>query len=283
MHIPNRESFLPSKPTLRRWLATRKPHYNISGAQFPGFFSDTGNGQDTLWFISAILGETACLGLTLYGGASSGGEYFIAALIFVVLFIICDIFFALKLHRNHAKHTETRSLMLLANSQVDTARLEHELKRGRFTDLMLQLGMFLMAVLKLFALLLVSALGSNIIVYIPVLVIFTAVAYIHIYHTGYFLAYIFAEKAMQSDYKLFAAGKCLAETNKYTFKINGELEGLPLYSSQHKIVAGENGLYEMCVKGIVTDEDVTGFIGGQHPAMKILLFKALREFQLTQI
>ena len=106
MQIPDKSDFQPSAETLKKWLSTRKPTLNVGGVTMPGFFSDTGNSSDTGWFYVALFGELVGLLATLYGGMKSGGIFLILAALAILMFIFCDFFFAVKLHRKKAKECE---------------------------------------------------------------------------------------------------------------------------------------------------------------------------------
>ena len=138
--IPSKEHFQPSTETLRKWLTTRKPTLNVGGYQVPGFFSDLNVSADRNWFYVAVLGEIIGFFITIYGGFRSGGVFLLLAATGIIMFIFCDFFFAVKLHRRKGKITEIQSRLLLETDPAKQLDLKQQLNAGRAADFFYQFG-----------------------------------------------------------------------------------------------------------------------------------------------
>ncbi len=284
MNIPNKQEIHPCADTLKTWLAARKPEHTVARLSFPGFFSDTDHSKDANWFYFAVFGELAGLFMTIYGGLRSGGIFALIAILLVVTFIICDIAFAKLLHRLEGERCKLRSLKLVAKSDSVTEQLkiEDKLKRGETIDLILKTLIFLIALIKVFGIIILGI--FNILsLYIPFAIIFILVAYVHIKHTGYFLAYRSAENSIAADYDVFRKGTHYKSLNTSEPVITpSPLGNLPIKHNPHEIViTNELGKeYMINAVGVLTDEEILGLISGQQDPNKIELFKACRKLQL---
>jgi hypothetical protein len=292
MHIPDKTDFQPSAETLKSWLATRKPTISVGGFTVPGFFIDNGNSGDTTWIIIAVFGELLGLAATIYGGMKSGGLFMVLAILAVVLFIVLDVVFAKWLHRNEADKCilESKKLLKDDNAKKDIADLNNKLDKGKFADFMFQTGIILIAVLKVFGIVILG-LFNHISLYLPFAIIFIIVAYVHIKHTGYWLAYRTTEKKISKEYKQFANGQFEARNAEQPVATNSELRNIPIKYNPHEIIydpdpkQSKDGEYYYVVKtkGVLTDNDIVNLITGQTDGNKMLLFKKCRQLQLESI
>ena len=259
----------------------------------PRFFSDLGNSSDSLWFMVAIIGELIGLGTTVYGGARSGGTFLIFATLAIIMFIFCDFFFAVKLHRNKGNQCKIDSLEML-NDADDTdavAKLDGlnlAKKKGKFADLLYQTGIILIAIIKVIGIVLLGVF-NNLILYVPFAVVYLIVAYVHLNHTGYYFAYLATENAIKKDHRAFADGGLKNKKSGLEVKEKRQTTStstplkMPIQYTPHKIVPdGENNLtYIIHAKGVLTDDDIMGLVDGQSNENAIALFKACRRLQLT--
>lgn len=287
MIIPNKSDFQPSGATLQKWLATRKPKINIEGVSMPGFLADEGN-SDYSWFILAMIIEFGGLFLTIYGGAKSGGVFMFFAILLVSLFIILDLVFANKLHRNEAKKNILETRKIVYNADAATIKkLDLEIKEGSFLDFIYQTVIVLIALFKVVGIFLLGTFNI-LILYVIFAIIYLVVAYIHIRHTGYFFAYRNVEKALQKEYIDFANGKFKAITHCYPYSTSTALR-LPIKHNPHEIIVDDppkidtEYKYQIIITGILTDDDIINLIASQDSNIRILLFKKLRKIQLESL
>lgn len=286
MTIPDKADFRPSAETLRKWLATRKPAIQVGGVQMPGFFNDAGNGSDAAWVYVAVLGEFIGLLATVYAGIRGGGIFLFFAILTILMFVFCDFFFAQKLHRNEAYKTELKTCKLLEKDE-DKARIAAiniELRKGNFLNFLLQTGIILIALIKVFGIVILG-LFNHPLLYIPFAIIYLIVAYVHLKHTGYFMAYFATERSIEKEHRMFATGRHKAQTTHEPIRTKSELSNIPIKHVPHEIVKDESEplTYRINARGILTDSDIVSLITGQDDANKIALFKACRKLQLENI
>ncbi len=289
MHIPDKTDFQPSAETLKKWLATRKPTLTVGGLPVPSYFNDSGNSSDTTWIWVAVIGEFLGLGATVYGGTKSGGLFMFLAILAIVLFIILDVVFAKWLHRNEADKCQLQSVRLLKDDskKQEIADLNNKLEKGKLLDYFLETLIILIALLKVVGIV-VLGLFNHIGLYIPFAIIFLIVAYVHIKHTGYWLAYRSTENSIASEYKKFANGGFEAKNAEQLVTTQSTLRNVPIKHAPHEIVANtdaKEGEYKYVIKakGVLTDNDIVNLIQGQEDGNKIALFKASRQLQLESI
>lgn len=284
MYIPDKSVFQPSDQSLNKWLACRKPTLRIGGAPMPGFFSDTGNASDNGWFWVGFIGELIGLFTTIYAGFNSGGIFIPLAILAIVMFVFCDYFFAVKLHRNKARDCRIQSERVLAgDDRKALVDLEIKLGSGRFVDFLLQAGIFAIALLKIFGIL-VLGVFNNIALYFPFAVIYLIVAYVHINHTGYFFAYVDTERAFSQEHKRLASGQFDAHEAKEAVATPLPLRDLPIKHNPHVIEADATpNSYMIVAKGVLTDDDILNLIDGQDDSNREALFRACRKLQLENL
>lgn len=294
MFIPGKNDFQPSPEALNLWLSTRKSNINIGGVSMPRFFSDTGNSADSNWFYLACFGEALGLGSTIYGGMRSGGIFLIFATLCIAMFIICDFFFAVKLHRNKAKICKNESLVLLKDDSIndhskiaaEILKLRLEIEQGKFSDFLLQTGIIFIAFVKVIGIVLLGVF-NNLVLYLPFAIIYFIVAYVHIAHTGYYFAYKATQKKINSDYLEFATGEHIAKEMRQLISTPSILNHMPIKHNPHEIVknleeVGESN-YIIKAKGLLTDEDIQNLVDGQNNSNKISLFRACRQLQVESL
>jgi hypothetical protein len=282
MIIPNKDQFEPTKETLHKWLAIRKPEYYVAGGQYPAYLNSSSNNPDSAWFFFAALGELAGLVTTIYGGFTGGASFVALAIIGAVLFVIADFVLAFLLHK--CKNVECIVLSRKALNENAQYRLAQDLilKKEKRFNWLYKLLIVALAIFKVFAILILGVFDSPL-MYFQLLAIFLIIAYIHINHTGYFLAYESTLRSLNRDYKDFANGKNLALSIEYPLQLETKISGNEITFAPHKIVQEkqENMVaYKLIKRGVLTDDDIMGLISNQTDATKVELFKRLREIQL---
>jgi hypothetical protein len=284
MYIPDKSDFMPSREALAKWLSTRKSNLNVGGVLMPQFFSDNGNSSDSNWFIIACIGELLGFGTTIYGGMRSGGIFMIFATLCIIMFIFCDFFFAIKLHRNKARNCMIETYKLQLNDSQSILWYDNQInKTGRFTDFMLQTGIILIGFFKVVGIVLLGVF-NNLVLYVPFAIIYFIVAYVHLKHTGYWFAYKATENNIHKDYNNFSKGINKAiEKNSPPVITTSPLNNMPVKYNPHEIIknpeSSDENNYIIKYKGVLTDEDIQNLIAGQTDLNKITLFKAARKIQ----
>lgn len=292
MHIPDKSDFQPSAETLKNWLGTRKPEITVGGFSVPGFFIDNGNSADTTWVFIAMFGELLGLAATVYGGMKSGGIFMVLAILAVALFIVLDVVFAKWLHRNEADKCIIKSKRLLKDDSQKQAiaSLNSKIEKGKMADFFFQTGIILIAFLKIIGIV-VLGLFNHISLYLPFAIIFLIVAYVHVKHTGYWLAYRDTEKRIEKEHQKFANGDFIANISEQPVIAPSELRNIPAKHNPHEILVDSEikikkegeFYYVIKAKGVLTDNDVVNLINGQSDGNKLALFKACRQLQLESI
>lgn len=290
--IPNRTKFQPSAQTIQKCLATRKNNYLfVGGNNYPRYLSSTGNSADSLWFMVAIVGELVGLGTTIAGGARSGGAFLIFASITVIMFIFCDFFFAVKLHRNKARNCrlDSEEILLDADDHAGRAAIRAERSEGRFADFWYKTGIILIAIIKLIGIVLLGVFGQ-LILYAPFAIIYLIVSYVHINHTGYYFAFMATENSMNKEHNKWAIEHRQNPHQPHPLDVQPhqqQLETLvplnmPIQYALHRIeIENETNNYMIHSTGILTDDDIVGLTTGQNPQNQVAIFKACRTRQLA--
>jgi hypothetical protein len=285
MDIPFKTDFQPTNQTLRKWLSTRKTPINFNGIQIPAYFSDTGNSADSNWFWIAVLGEVTGIIMTVYGGFSNGGVFIWLAMIGILAFVFCDFFFAVLLHRKKGVECELKSrrFILGDSNKTEIVKIQKELEKGKILDFFLEVGIIVIGLFKTLAIVLLGVFNS-ITLYIPFLIIYLIVSYIHLKHTGYFFAYLSTEKGIHDDFEKFADGENLAKKSIHPISFKALLNGYMKHGSHEiEFYKEENGVfkYNININGVLTDEDIIFLLNSQNQSDKLILFKEMRNIQLS--
>jgi hypothetical protein len=285
MLIKDKSDFQPSTESLEKWLSTRKSSINVGGVSMPQFFSDTGNSADSAWFYIACIGELVGLVVTIWGGIKNGGIFLIFATLSIVMFVFCDFFFAILLHRKKATICKTQTLILLKDDSKKSslAKLDLDLKKGQFSDFLLVAGIILFALFKVIGVVLLGVF-NNLILYLPIAIVYFIVAYIHIMHTGYYFAFRSTQNQIDKDFYEFAHGQHQAKSFNQPVSLPNPLKNMPIRHNPHEIVSNpayaDDLHYLIKAKGILTDDDIINLLDGQEGQDKIPLFKACRQLQV---
>ncbi|WP_298370314.1 hypothetical protein [uncultured Lutibacter sp.] len=294
--IKDKSLFKPSD-IRKTWLGTRKKQ--IEGTKHPGFYQTTDFNIDKRWvyFVAAI--ELAAIIVTIYGGIVRGGMFLIGAIIAVILFIAFDIVGSNLHHKPISEKQESKCKLALLNELDESMRPQ---RLSILTDLNIKSsikswGIFLIifsAVLKLVALFLLGTLGF---VYIGIMTVLYMIAiYIHINHTGFYLAEKNTEREIKKQHSLWleynrlkrigdGTNEAKSENHKgknydikapqkggfiSQYKLWNHKDDVPfeLKIEDHKLLFDrkEDNFYhyEFITRGIFTDDDVKAFLSIGH-------------------
>lgn len=294
--IPNRFHFQPDRNALAAWLATRKANLQIGTVSIPGFYADHKFTDDQAWYFGAVSGELVGAFLTVLGGIRKGGPFLIGAVILVLMFVSCDIFFAIKLHRNAAKKCYLRNQLYLTGDADPQFRrnLEIQYEDGQLVDFVLKIAIVLIALIKLAAIVLLG-IFNNLLAYAPIGVLYLFVSYVHIYHTGYWWAYWRTARMFNHQYKMYGKnnGQHVALSLQHPFLSGFKLKNMPIKVGDIAIVEDKEPTtghhpdnqyaYVIQTKGVLLDDDIHLLMSGQEAQQKQLIAYECRRHQLENM
>jgi hypothetical protein len=282
--IPNRFEFEPDSDALKQWLSTRKKKLQVANMSIPGLFTDTRFDVDQSWFLLAMFGELIGIVLTIYGGYASGGMFLLISIVIVFGLLFIDIFCAIKLHRNVGRHCWIDSYIYLNGEEEpeERNRLLFEKEKNKPLNFILIGLIFLVILIKIAAVVLLGVF-NNILIYIPILALYLVVGYVHIYHTGYWLAH---RKTSKMFRKQFENNGNNAIQKSQPFSTKNKLRNIPIINGEHRIEV-DNTVnektntfnYLLTTKGILRDEDIQLLITGQENLQRIEIAEACRKHQ----
>ena len=196
-YYENARKFMPSNETLNQWMKTRKK----KDTTIPGLFETIVFATDQLWAIIAILIESAALFLTTYGAwqifqANHKLPIFLTAIILVVLFIAFDII-GIMLHGYESPRKVEIKNKLIAEKDLNVRKkLIQERESITWRQFLGTMLFLLSAALKIVAILFYFKTQAGMIAIAILTIFYLVVIYIHLYHTGYWLAAIKTEKLL---------------------------------------------------------------------------------------
>jgi hypothetical protein len=182
---PNVLDFEPSQNTKNLWLATRKAGKQVTAnLTLPGLFETVKYSQDkSLFGIAMVLEVIGCL---LISALADWGLLIAGT---VAALVMIDVFLAIGLHYKQGKicfHLNM-AITTAANQGVQAGHINRVRKLKNWW-----LGKICIVLLWVFAVIKASAfyvLNPDTYIYgILMFLIYSFIAYVHIYHTGYFLS-----------------------------------------------------------------------------------------------
>lgn len=288
--IPDRSNFAPDDNALVKWLGTRKMGKPIGNTTLPGFYSDSGFSDDSRWFWFGIVGEIVGIGLIFAGASKKGGVFALVAILLALAFVACDLFLANKLHQFVAKRTWIKNrLFILGNSNPQQSQgLRTKQDEGKAQDTIFKIFIILIGLIKFVA---VVALGvtRNPIVYIPIAVLYAFVCYVHISHTGYYLAHEYTEKMFKQQNKAYGInGYGASRILRHLFTLQSRIQ-LPIKmgniaqiipNTDYQGVNGGNH-YVLETEGVLIDDDISMLVTGQETSVRDSIALECRKHQMS--
>jgi hypothetical protein len=292
MDFKNRETFLPSKETLKKYLGTRKEEHTIGGSPEKPLLADSGISTDSVWVYLVFAIEFLGFILTIIGGAKRSQTFLFISIGAIILIILFDIVAGIKLHKNVARDVWIDAKIPDVSQDVQQ-QLRNDKNEGKIIKFFLVSGLVIIALFKTIALFFMHPF-PGITMYIPMALLFLLASYIHIYHTGYFLAYKKTQAGIDKDYKTFiGSGSGDIDENSINKRISTHtpLRDLPLKAGFHRIEENSNveeheeGKYNYIIKmhKLITDDEAIMLCGGQNPENQRVIFKKCRERQFELI
>lgn len=290
-YINNRQNFEPSPATRDAWCKTRKQVSHYGSAHLPGLFGTSGYSMDTNWVIMAFLIEFAAVIITIWSGVSRGFGPAIGATVVVALFIILD-YVGIMLHNHQAGDKALwRNQILIPQTPQQQAALQAALSKKTIKEYVGVIFLFVSAFLKVFAIVMLNSLFTNIVFIGLFSLFYLIVIYIHAYHTGFWLAKFSFNKKQEADFKVWSAGNGNnAQIYVHNFQTPHSLQmtvGATKRVNCQSLtcVSQANGVYNFRIEsvGLIWDQDIaTLCMGLLHNEKPVLALECL-QLQLTQI
>jgi hypothetical protein len=260
MNYNGYKEIIPSKETIERWMYTRKlaahDYFVVGDFKFPGFFTTQGLKTDRLLFWIAFIIEVGFLGLVSY----LVGGFDLLLSLGALGTVVVDVIGAL-MHRT--KQNE------ICKAQLELSVLEYGLKtnqgplKGDIDKqeeyLKVLKGNFWRGLSKFIIIFsaLVKIAGLAVILWIPSLTIamvllFSAVAYVHINHTGFYISAWRFKSSLKADYAKQISKRANnkdrnTEADYTPREIEGILSGVSLREIK-KAVYSEHGISDSIIK-----------------------------------
>lgn len=310
--IPHKYRFMPNETAQQQWFATRKSPRTFGTQTLPGLFQTVGYGADIAWVVFALCVELCAVVLTVWGGYLKGGNFLVIAIVVVVLFVVFDFVGAIFHHRPVGKRCLIRNHIQYESDPVEIGSLQKKLKSAYKTYRVFGVALIILSgLLKIGAMLVLGYLDT--IFYLIMGALYLLVIYIHLNHTGYFLAEWRVSRLFKKQYRewedcktkklgqqaniecphdakikteVFTTSIKLRDTEKIYYD---SPDSLPEQNG-HRIVflkeeVDKKGdkiyFYEFVVHGLLIDNDIEELINGQGPEQAGAIALACLKHQLS--
>lgn len=277
--IPKNLRFIPSKYIQNLWLKTRKAEKMYGGVKLPGFYNTSGFTLDTVLFLIALFLEI----LGMYNLMLVGD----IAILMASGLIAVDIVAAFIAHANVRNKLLSINFMIVSDNPREQNKYLQQTK-GVYRYLAL-FGKFIIIALALFKIVsfwgLVGAFNG---LTLFVIVTYIVVAYIHIYHTGYFIYEVLTSISFNTQLKNYIKGSNnndLIESLKHEVYSMRELKEFNV--NNRELLRFEDGdderglCYHLISNGIFDDEDVSLFVMQQKNENRAEFARQCLDFQLA--
>lgn len=273
-----KNSFEPSIDAKQKWLLTRKKRFGRGSTSLPGLFTTEKFASDQLFFIVAIIAEG--VGLYFIWEASRFSTTFIYL---VIAAFLVDIFSAIGLHWYSGDKLNYENQMRLYENFVKSenewdndGKLPVKSIWWPITKYIFSVFIIGLALLKIAAFYLLPPQTIDGIT-IGICMSYLFVAYVHLFHTGYFISEVLVDKWFfrRSYNKYYKLGKGV-ENKSLTLehresKFNSgqvSLTKMIIENGRHVLepinsAANGGNNYQFKTWGILTDNDLQNFIDGQ--------------------
>ena len=268
---------LPSKSFQKLWLNTRKAKKIYGGVSMPGFYNTSGFSIDAIMFLIA-------LGLEILGvyNLMILGDFAITMALGLILIDVLAAFFA---HFNQSIKIEMQNRIIVETDPFEQS--QHKRKMNGWKKIVSFIAKFIiigLAIIKIFLFMGLIGFGTFNGLVLFIIVTYFIVAYIHIYHTGYFLYEIISSVKYKSE--INDKTRIITEPKKYDFVFDKELNefennGRKLYLDPNSNSEKGKFNYKFESMGIFDDEDVSLFVGQQKNENRAKFSIECLKFQLT--
>ena len=206
-YYQNRNQFIPSQAVINDWLNTKKS----TSPSKPGLFETVKYTEDAVWTFISLLVELAALSLTFYGGYQSYlkshnfSSAFLGPIIVVVLFVFFDVIGIMFHSSERSQKTLIRSQIVYTHNPLVLASLYKKLALYSGKQFLGVMALIVSAILKILAVTIMSPVHGR--AAVPLILImslfYLVVIYVHIYHSGYFLAARRVSKKMGKEWNMW--------------------------------------------------------------------------------
>lgn len=254
------KEIIPTKDTIDRWMFTRKlsehDFLKVGEFKFPGFFTTEGLKTDRLLFWIAFVIEVGFLVLVsvLVGG------FDLLLSLGALATVVVDVIGALMHRKKQDEICKAQLELNVLEYRMETKQgpLKGDIDKQKDYLKMLRGNIWrrVSAAIIIFSAI-VKIAGLAIILWMPALIIamtllFSAVAYIHIRHTGFYISAWRFESALKNDYanQISQKGNTKGRNSEDDFtprQIEGILNGIALREIKLPIY-GEQGIYDSILK-----------------------------------
>lgn len=202
--IQHPADFQPTEDSRKKWLFTRKHEQKIGVLNFPGYYKTDGYSNDSFWFSLALSVEILAVFFTIMGGFKKGLIFGIASVIIVIIFVIFDLLGAKLVHKCVGQ-IQTIKNKILIESDINKIN-GHLLEKSRLErNGSKYLGIFLIIISSLLKVVAVFSFNNVQTAYAWIIILsYLLVLYIHIVHTGYWMAEYNLKNSFEDEYKSFA-------------------------------------------------------------------------------
>jgi hypothetical protein len=300
--IPDPHRYVPDKNALTNWLYTRKTDRLYGMNDTTGFFSTYEYPKDLAFFQMAMGLEVAGILLFIYNGLMLGDSLFaVIAIIGAVALSAGDVLFAYRLHRNHQRKCLARFKLRIIRDDGLRHVIQDEMKAGKFVDVLLTLGIILIAVVKMFGIVLLGTF-DHVAIYVFLVLMFGFIVYVHLRHTGYAIYGWLTERTFKKQLALLNRGdnafatqpdnpfRHYFESAVNLFDGAGDTQSLmanPLHHIERvppMTNAAQAHSYQIVSKGILMDRDIAAFTqrNGLHADQITVISRECMKLQLRQ-
>jgi len=300
IEIPDSHRFEPDGNALEMWLYTRKAKKEWGNNKFPGFFSTFNFPTDQVFFTIALILEIIGIGLIISNGLSenSGPQLAIIAIIVAIALVFFDFGLAYLLHKNHATKCYGLNKLAVSSNPSEIANINEDLKKGKIINVVCIFLLVFLAIFKVGGIVALSTF-DHIVIYVALVMMFSIIVYIHIYHTGYFIYGVITKRAFKRQLNKLNRGDDSYKAKASSYFFESDINIFDGFDDQSEIIANDrhkitkierkresskkNFGYELRSIGILEDRDITSFINKPfNSEQKGLIMSECRKFQLDQ-
>ena len=276
--------FEPSSGTKQLWLSTRKAEVNVTNNMtLPGLFNTKGYSSDKSLFFFAMTLEV--IGFLIISALADWGVLIAGT---VLALVVIDVFLAIGLHwkqsqiclLSNKKATETRGGMAAIKLEAQIKKLKRWWG-GKLCVILL----WVFAVIKASGFYVLNP--DTYIFGILMFLIYSFIAYVHIFHTGYFLAEFRFRRALNKEVNEFLKGNVayiVPRFREYGLEPTNDLISVEFKDEIHEDERGisanalvcDNSKWNLITWGLMDDGDLGKMLNGNKKVKEYLAVEYLK-------
>lgn len=274
--------FEPGSGTKQLWLSTRKAEVKVGDITLPGLFNTVGYPLDKSLFFFAMALEV--IGFLIISALADWGALIAGT---VLALVVIDVFLAVGLHWKQSEICRLSNEAAATRGGMNAIMLEAKIKKlKRWWG-----GKLCVALLWVFAVIKASAfyvLNPDTYIFgILMLLIYSFIAYVHIYHTGYFLAEFRFRRALNKEVNEFLNGNAeyiVPRFREYGLDPANDLELGEFKDEIHEdergiranALIGNNSKWNLITWGLMDDGDLGKMLNGNKKIKAYLAVEYLK-------